>query len=86
MVKFGQAKPDGLGHIDTADSDLMYQYSLSVLQWNLGPARRNPTNIIAAACGRFHAFVLQEASDHVLHISDQFIAHTACYLAQQGHF
>ena len=29
MVKFGQAKPDGLGHIDTVDSDLMHhQYRL----------------------------------------------------------
>ena len=66
VVKFGQSKPDGLGHIDTADSDLMHhQYRLSVFQWNPGPARRNPTNIIATACGRFHAVVLQEASDHV---------------------
>ena len=77
VVKFGQSKPDGLGHIDTADSDLMHhQHRLSVLQWNPGPARRNPTNIIAAACGRLHAVILQEASDHVPHISDQFIAHT----------
>ena len=77
MVKFGQAKPDGLGHIDTADSDLMHhQYRLSVLQWNPGPASRNPTNIIAATCGRFHAVILQEASGHVTHISDQFIAYT----------
>ena len=38
--------------------------------------RRNPTNIIAATCGRFHAVILQEASDHVPHISDQFIANT----------
>ena len=77
MVKFGQSKPDGLGHIDTADGDLMHhQYRLPVLQWNPCPARRNPTNIIAAACGRFHAVILQEASDHVPHISDQFIAHT----------
>ena len=77
LVKFGQSKPDGLSHIGTADSDLMHhQYRLSVLQWNPGPARRNPTNIIAAACGRFHAFILQEASDHVPHMSDQFIAHT----------
>ena len=50
-----------------------HQYRLSVLQWNPGPARRKP----AAACGRFHAVTLQEASDHVPHISDQFIAHTA---------
>ena len=77
MVKFGQSKPDGLGHIGTADSDLMHhQYRLSVLQWNPGLARRNPTNIIAAAFGRFHAVILQEAGDHVPHISDQFIAHT----------
>ena len=80
MVKFGQSKPDGLGHIDTVDSDLMHhQYRFSVLQWNRGPTRRNPTNIIAAACGRFHAVIpviLQEASDHIPHISDQFIAYT----------
>ena len=77
MVKFGQSKPDGLGYIDTVDSDLMHhQYRLSVLQWNPGPARRNPTNIIAAACGKFHAVILQEASDHVSHISDYFRAYT----------
>ena len=77
MVKFGQSKPDGLGYIDTVDSDLMHnQYRLSVLQWNPGPARRNPTNIIAAACRKFHAVILPEASDHVPHISDQFIART----------
>ena len=77
VVKFGQSKPDGLGHIDTADSDLMHhQYRPTVLQWNPGPARRNPTNIIPAACGRFHAVILQEARHHVPHISDQFIAYT----------
>ena len=77
MVKLGQSKPDGLGHIDTADSDLMHhQHRLSVLQWNPEPAPRNPTKIIAAACVRFHAVILQEASDHVPHISDQFIAYT----------
>ena len=77
MVKFGQSKPDGLGHIDTADSDLMpHQFRLSLLQWNPGPARRNPTNIASAACGKFHAVILQKASDHVPHISDQFMAYT----------
>ena len=74
LVSFGGSKP---GYIDTVDSDLMHhQYLLSVLQWNPGPARRNPTNNIAAACGRFHEVILQEASDNVPHISDQFIAHT----------
>ena len=44
LVHFGQSKPDGHGYIDTADSDLMHhQYRLSVLQWNPGPARSNPT-------------------------------------------
>ena len=36
----------------------------------------NPSNIVSAACGRFHAVILQEASDHVPHISDQFRAYT----------
>ena len=76
-VKFGQYKPDGLGYSDTVESDLTHhEYRLSVLQWNPGPARRHPTNIIAAACGKFHAVILQEASDHVPHISDQFLVCT----------
>ena len=75
IVSFGQTKPAGLGHIHNADNDLVHhQFRLSILQWN--PARRNPTQIIAATCGRFHAVVLQEASDHVPHITDQFIAYT----------
>ena len=77
MVNFGQTKPAGLGHIHNADSDLVHlQFRLSVLQWNPGPTRRKPTNIIAATCGRFHAVISQEASDHVPHITDQFIAYT----------
>ena len=73
MVIFGQPKSDRLGPIATVDSDLMHhQFRLSLLQWNPGPARRNPTNIVSAACGKFHAVILQEASDHVPHISDQF--------------
>ena len=71
------AKPEGHSGIDTADSDLMHhQFRLSLLQWYPGPARRNPTNIVSAACGKFHAVILQEAGDHVSHISDQFIAYT----------
>ena len=77
LVHFGQSKPEGHSGIDTADSDLMHhQFRLSLLQWNPGPARRNPTNIVSAACGRFHAVILQEASDHVPHISDQFRVYT----------
>ena len=51
-------------------------FRLSLLQWNQGPARRNPSNIVSAACGRFHAVILQEASDHIPHISDYFRANT----------
>ena len=75
MGRYGLPKPVGLGHLHNADSDLMHhQYRLSILQWN--PARRNATQIIAATCGLFHAVILQGASDHVLHVSDQFIAYT----------
>ena len=51
-------------------------FAFPLLQWNPGPARRNPTNIVSAACGRFHAVILQEASDHIPHISDYFRAYT----------
>ena len=77
LVHFGQSKPEGHTGLDTADSDLMHhQFRLSLLQWNPGPARKYPTNIVSAACGKFHAVILQEASDHVPHISDQFMAYT----------
>ena len=78
LVHFGQSKPEGHGYIDTADSDLMHhQFRLSLLQWNPGPARRNPTNIVSAACGKYHAVILQEASDHVPHISEQILVCTS---------
>ena len=68
---------EGHGYFDTADSDLMHhQFRLSLLQWNPGPASTNPTSIVSAACGKYHAVILQEASDHVPHISDQFMAFT----------
>ena len=52
-----------------------HEYRLSVLQLNPGPACRNPTQIIAATCGGFHAVILQEASDHVPQVSEQFVAY-----------
>ena len=77
MVRFGLPKPAGHGYLHKADSDLMHhQYRPPILQWNPGPARSNPTQIIAATCGRFHAVILQEGSDHVPHVSDQLIAYT----------
>ena len=77
MINFGHSKANGPSPISTADSDIMHhQFRLSLLQWNPGPARRNPTNIVSAACGKFHAVILQEASDHVPHVSDYFRAYT----------
>ena len=77
MLNFGHSKTCGPSPIATADSDIMHhQFRLSLLQWNPGPARRNPTNIVSAACGKFHAVILQEASDHVPHISAYFLAYT----------
>ena len=77
MINFGHSKTSGPSPVATADSDIMHhQFRLSLLQWNPGPARRNPTNIVSAACGKFHAVLLQEASDHVPHISDYFRAYT----------
>ena len=36
----------------------------------------DPTNIVSAACGKYYVVILQEASDHVPHISEQFIVCT----------
>ena len=69
IINFGHSKTSGPSPIATADSDIMHhQFRLSLVQWNPGPARRNPANIVSAACGKFHAVILQEASDHVPHI------------------
>ena len=81
MVRFGLPKPPGQDNLHSAhnaNSDLLHhQYRLSVLQWNPGPTRKNPTQILPTVCGRFHAVILGEAKDHVLHVSDQFIAYTS---------
>ena len=74
--------------LDTADSDLMHhQFRLSLIQWNPGPVRKHPTNIVSAACGKFHAVILQEASDHVsAHLRSVYGVHWQHgprYLAQQ---
>ena len=46
MVRLGLPKPRGDGYLHNADIDLMHhQYRLSVLQWNPGPARRNPPRL-----------------------------------------
>ena len=52
------------------------QYRLSLLHWNASAARRQPTQLITAMCGAFNAVLLQEAPDHVQHISDQFLVYT----------
>ena len=46
MVKFGHTKPDGLGHIDTADNDFMHhQYRLSVLPSAQKPPPTSPQRL-----------------------------------------
>ena len=69
-----QAQPAGL-LVDSV-SDLTHNQHRPVLQWDPSPARKNPTQILPAACGRFHAVTLQEAGDHVPHVSDQFNTYT----------
>ena len=73
LVHFGQSKPEGHTGLDNL---MHHQFRLSLLQWNPGLARKYPSHIVSAACGKFHAVILQEASDHVPHISDQFMAFT----------
>ena len=52
------------------------QYRMSLLQWNAGSARHQPTQLVTAMCGAFNAVLLQEARDHVQHISDKFQVYT----------
>ena len=49
---------------------------LSLLQWNSFELCRKPTLLVAAMCGAFNAVLLQEAQDHVPHISTQFDTYT----------
>ena len=65
-------------------SDVLIEVSVSV-----SVSVSVAVSVSVSARGKFHAVILQEASDHVPHISDQFIAyhqqHGPRYLAQQGH-
>ena len=66
MARFGLPTPPVHGTLDNADHDLLHhQYRLSLLQWNPGPTRKNPTQILPAVCGRFHVVILREASDQL---------------------
>ena len=74
---FGTPKPEFHGPLSDAKSDLLHaQYRLSLLQWNAVAARRRPTQLVTAMCGAFNVVLLQEAHDHVPHISDQFNAYS----------
>ena len=66
-------KPDFETPISNAVSDLLH---VSVLQWSAGAGRCKPTQLVTAMCGPFHSLLLQEAHDHVPHISSQFYAYT----------
>ena len=77
MVKFGQSKPDGIGYIDTADSDLMHhQYRLSLFFSGIQDRPREPHQYYRGCLWKVPCGYSSRASDHVSHISDQFIAHT----------
>ena len=77
MTRFGEPKPTFDVSLTNTVSDVMHnKYHLSVLQWNPSTARKKPTQILSAACGRFHVVMLQEASDHAPHVSDQFLTNT----------
>ena len=85
-----QAKPDGLGHIDTRDSDLMHhQYRLSVPQWNPGPALRNPhqyhrSDLWTVSCG-FTSRSQRSCPAHLRSVHCVHWQHGPRHLAQQGH-
>ena len=54
MSRLAEAKSSWQGTLVNSVSDLMHhQYRLSVPQWNPGPARKNPTHILAAPAGDF---------------------------------
>ena len=73
LTTFGKSKPVLEGDMTDEVSDLLHaQYRLSLLQWNAGAVRRRPTQLITTMCGAFNAVLLQEAHDHVPHISTQF--------------
>ena len=66
MTRLAQPRLGGPVPLSDSRSDLMHsQFRLSLLQWNPGPACKNDTQIIPAACGRSHAVILQEAGDDV---------------------
>ena len=77
LATFENPKPDSHGPLSDSQSDLLHaQYRLSLLQWSAGTDRRQPTQLVTAMCGAFNAVLLQEAADHVPHVSDQFNTHT----------
>ena len=77
LTAFGNPKPSFEWCMTDAVSDLLHaRYWLSILQWNAGAARRQPTRLVTAMCGAFDAVLLQEARDYVQHISDQFKVYT----------
>ena len=72
LVTFGKSKSEFHGPLSDAKNDLLHAlHRLSLLQWNAGAARRQPTQLVTAMCGAFNAVLLQDAHDHVSHISDQ---------------
>ena len=77
LISFGKPKPKFHGPLTDAKSDMLHaQYRLSLLQGNTGAAPRQPTQLVTVMCGAFHAVLLQEATDHIPHITKQFHTYT----------
>ena len=77
LITFGKPKSKFQDPLTDAKSDMLHaQYRLSLLQWNAGAARRQPTQLITVMFGAFHAVLLQEAADHIPHITKQFHTYT----------
>ena len=55
FTTFGKSKPCFEGAMTDDVSDLLHaEYKLSLLQWNAGAARRQPTRLVPAMCGAFN--------------------------------
>ena len=73
----GSPDPAGMATSSTRTATSCTTSTTSLYSSGTHPqARNNPTQFLAAACGRFYAVILQETSDHAPRVSDQFIAYT----------
>ena len=64
LTTFGKPKSCFEGVMTDDVRDLLHaQYKLSLLQWNAGAARRQPTQLVTAMCGAFNQFQVHTNDD-----------------------